>query len=86
VRPALTRDLAGHYGAVLDELAGQFEEFAASLRTVFGAETPVMPLGDLEHFALVRRFLNPSLARRTEDDPASQFDPALFGQEPFWAL
>ncbi len=80
----LMRDLAGHYGAVLDELAGQFEEFAASLRTVFGAETPVMPLGDLEHFALVRRFLNPSLARRTEDDPASQFDPALSLQEGCW--
>jgi len=73
-----------HYGAVLDELAGQFEEFGESLRTVFGPETPVQPLDDVEHHALIRRFLNPSLVRRNEADPAAGFDPALSIQENCW--
>lgn len=74
----------GSYGAILEELAGQFEEFAATLRSTFGAETPVHPLGDVEHFALVRQFLNPGLARRTDDTPADLFDPALSLQEACW--
>lgn len=74
----------GHYEAVLRELAGQFEEFGGSLRSVFGPETPVYPLGDLEHFALIRRFLNPSLGRRNDDDSAEVFDPTLSVQENCW--
>lgn len=72
-----------HYRTVLAELAGQFEEFAETLRTVFGPETPVQPLGDVEHYALIRRFLNPSLARRAED-LTTGFDPALSIQENCW--
>ncbi len=75
---------AEHYGAVLQELAGQFEEFAGALRGIFGPETPVQPLGDVEHFALIRRFLNPGLARRSEDEPAAVFDPARTIQENCW--
>jgi len=79
-----TGSLGDHYGAVLQELAGQFEEFAGTLRTVFGPETPVHPMDDVEHGACLRRFLNPSLARRTADDPGDLFDPALTIQENCW--
>lgn len=79
-----TGSLGDHYGAVLQELAGQFEEFAVTLRTAFGPETPVHPMDDAEHCACVRRFLNPSLARRTADDSAGLFDPALTIQENCW--
>jgi hypothetical protein len=83
--PHHTRDgYADHYGTVLRELASQFEEFAASLRNVFGSDTPVAPLDDTEHFALIRRFLNPSLARRNEEEAAATFDPALTIQENCW--
>jgi len=79
-----TAGFSDHYDAVLQELAGQFEEFAASLRNVFGPETPVQPLDDIEHFALFRRFLNPSLSRRNDDDPVAAFDPGLTIQENCW--
>lgn len=69
-----------HYDAVLQEAAGQFEEFATTLRTVFGPETPVISLDDGEHYALIRRFLNPGWAARTED-PRAGFDPVLSIQE-----
>lgn len=74
--------LEEHYGTVLQELAGQFEEFAATLRTIFGAETPVRAMDDAEHCACVRRFLNPSLVRRGEQELA--FDPAMSLQENCW--
>ncbi|MBC7368980.1 MAG: hypothetical protein H7343_19580, partial [Undibacterium sp.] len=76
--------LREHYAAVLQELAGQFEEFASTLRTVFGPETPVHPMDDAEHCACLRRFLNPSHARRTADAPAELFDPELTMQENCW--
>ncbi len=76
--------LREHYDAVLQELAGQFEEFASTLHTVFGPETPVHPMDDAEHCACLRRFLNPSHARRTADAPAELFDPELTMQENCW--
>jgi len=79
-----TDDLGDHYVAVLQELAGQFEEFASTLRSVFGPETPVHPMDDIEHHACLLRFLNPGLARRTADNPADRFDPALTIQENCW--
>jgi hypothetical protein len=86
IKPVIGRgsDRSALYGAVLRELAGQFEEFANSLRAVFGAETAVLPLGDIEHFVLIRRFLNPSMARRTDDAPAEAFDPSRSIQEACW--
>lgn len=81
-RPLRSRDaLSKHYGVVVQEFKAQFEEFASTLRTVFGPETPVLPMNDVEHFACLRRFLNPSLTRRNSDDPARVFDPALSIQE-----
>ncbi len=74
-------ELVEHYGAARREISAQLEEFAATLRTIFGAETPISPMDDFEHFACLRRFLNPSLVPRTEDDPAAVFDPALSIQE-----
>ena len=80
-----TKDgLRDQYGVILQELAGQFEEFAATLRTVFGPETPVRPMEDADHCACLRRFLNPSLARRNADDGAASFDPTLTLQENCW--
>jgi hypothetical protein len=76
--------LRDHYAAVLQELAGQFEEFADTLRAVFGPETPVHSMGDAEHCACLRRFLNPSHARRSTEAPADLFDPELTIQENCW--
>lgn len=81
---AMRGGLLGQYEAVLDEMASQFDEFAQTLRTVFGPETPVTPLDDLGHFECVRRFLNPSLARRNGEDPAGVFDPERSLQENCW--
>jgi hypothetical protein len=79
---AATADgLSQRYSVILRQLEGQFEEFAAALRTIFGPETPVRPMDDVEHFACVRRFLNPSVAGRTNDDPAAVFDPLQSIQE-----
>ena len=80
-----TRDgLEGHYDALFRELAGQFEEFAATLRSVFGPETTVRPMDDLGHFACFQKFLNPDLAAREQGDPAVLFDPSLTIQENCW--
>ncbi|NOT95213.1 MAG: hypothetical protein HOP00_02730 [Nitrospira sp.] len=76
--------LEGHYEALFKELAAQFEEFATTLRSLFGAETAVTPLDEVEHGACLRRFLNPSLAARGQEDVAEQFDPTLSVQENCW--
>ena len=82
---ARTHDgLTTHYAAVLAELSAQFGEFAGTLRTVFGAETLVAPMDDADHCACMRSFLNPSFARRTANDAAGAFDPALTIQENCW--
>ncbi len=72
------------YAALLDELAAQFEEFATTLRSVFGAETAVTPLDEAEHAALLDRFLNPSLAGRGQGTSGAPFDPSLTLQENCW--
>lgn len=76
--------LASHYGSVVAEMCAQFDEFAATLRAIFGNETVVSPMDDGAHCACLRRFLNPSLARRTADDSLGAFDPALTLQENCW--
>ncbi len=76
--------LRDHYAALLDELAAQFEEFSGTLRTIFGPETTVRPMGDEEHFDCLHRFLNPSLDRRLHADPAALFEPAQTIQENCW--
>lgn len=82
---ATTRNgLESRYDAVLQEMAGQFDEFAGTMRTIFGPETPVHAMDDLDHFICLRRFLNPSLARRSEEPPVAMFDPALGVQENCW--
>jgi hypothetical protein len=43
-----------------------------------------LPMDDADHCACVRSFLNPSFARRTTDDAAGAFDPALTIQENCW--
>jgi hypothetical protein len=76
--------LAGHYDALFRELAGQFEEFAGTLRSVFGPETTVRPMDDAAHCACLQKFLSPGRAARDPGDPAVQFDPALTIQENCW--
>lgn len=76
--------LTTHYAAVLAALAVQFEEFAGTLRSVFGAGTIITAMDDAAHCACLRRFLNPSLARRLPDAAAETFDPALTIQENCW--
>ena len=74
----------GHYDALLGELAAQFEEFATTLRGVFGAEAAITPLDEAGHCAVLRRFLNPSLAMRGQEAAAGSFDPSLTLQENCW--
>ena len=76
--------LRSHYDTLLREFSTQFEEFATTLRSVFGPETTVRPMDDRQHFACLQRFLNPSLALRSDDDPAARLDPALTIQENCW--
>jgi hypothetical protein len=86
-RPGPVSGRAGlerHYDRVLEELAHEFEEFAGALRGVFGTETTIEPLGDEEHFACVRRFLNPSVTRRTEENVDALFDAGRSLQENCW--
>lgn len=78
------RAAEGCYDALLGELAAQFEEFATTLRSVFGAETAIMPLDEAGHCAALRRFLNPSLAARGQEAVADSFDPRLTVQENCW--
>ncbi|MBP6505963.1 MAG: hypothetical protein KA257_00230 [Opitutaceae bacterium] len=76
--------LEGHYEILFRELAAQFEEFATTLRSVFGSETAVTPLDAAGHCACLRRFLNPGLAAQTQHDRADQFDPSMSVQENCW--
>lgn len=76
------RGLRRHYGKVLDQMRTQFEEFAATVRGIFGTEITVRPMDDREHCLALWRFLNPGLAGRT--DGPEEFDPALTIQETAW--
>lgn len=76
--------LEASYDALFRELAAQFEEFATTLRSIFGAETTVTPLDEAAHCGCLRRFLNPSLAVHGPTDGTSQFDPFLSVQENCW--
>lgn len=76
--------LEDRYEVLLGELAAQFEEFATTLRSVFGAETAITPLDEAGHGAILRRFLNPSFAMRGQEAGADSFDPGLTVQENCW--
>ncbi|MBL9207346.1 MAG: hypothetical protein JNN01_19860 [Opitutaceae bacterium] len=79
---SLTRDrLAAYYDKVLAQLVGQFAELTDTLRTIFGADTPVTPMDDLAHFTYCAKFLNPSFAERFDLDFTAQFNPTLSVQE-----
>ncbi|MDE3084060.1 MAG: hypothetical protein KGJ37_02430, partial [Verrucomicrobiota bacterium] len=54
--------LEAYYEKLLGQLGGQFEELTGTLRTIFGSDTTVAPMGDAEHFIYFKKFLNPSLA------------------------
>lgn len=77
----LPGSLAAHYERTLGQLRTQFEELTGTLRTIFGADTPVCPMSDTEHFEYVLKFLNPSLGERCDLDVKEQFNPALTIQE-----
>lgn len=76
--------LQTHYERLLAQLRGQFDEFGETLRRLFSPETAVRPMSDLDHFAYVQRFLNPSLSGRADQEPAALFDPTLTLQENCW--
>ena len=76
--------LRARYGALVAELQAQFEEFAATLRTVFHGEATVRPMDDHEHHGMVRDFLNPGLALRQEETTDRGFDPSMTLQEQCW--
>lgn len=73
--------LLDRYRGLLRQLQAQFEEFAGAVRTIFGPDTPVRPMGDADHCACLHRFLNPGLAQR---DTAAPCDPGLTIQENCW--
>lgn len=76
-----TRSLAAYYDRILGQLRSQYDELTGTLRTIFGADTPVSPMGDAEHFEYVLKFLNPSLGERHDLEIKNQFNPALTIQE-----
>ena len=76
--------LSAYYDKILAELRTRFEEITGTLKTLFGTDTTVAPMGDQEHFAYFLKFLNPSLAERFDVDYAAQFNPALTIQENCW--
>jgi hypothetical protein len=78
-----TRDgLRRDYGQVLEQMRTQMDEFAATVRSLFGSEAQLRPLGDREHLACLWRYLNPGLAAKA--DPPAVIDPALTIQEAAW--
>ncbi len=79
----LTGGLKSHYKAILGELAGQFADFADTLRTIFHGEAVIRPMDDNEHCELVREFLNPTLCGWSER-PAPVCDPHATLQEQCW--
>jgi len=76
--------LLRYYEKLLGQLRGQFDELTGTLRTIFGGDTPVTPMGDIEHYVYCKKFLNPSLADRFDVDFEAQFNPALSLQENCW--
>lgn len=84
-RPLASSDALRVYSEkLLAQLRIQFDEVADTLRTVFGPETSVTLMGDLDHFTYYTKFLNPSLAERFDLEVAAQFNPALSIQENCW--
>lgn len=73
-----------HYDRLLGQLRTQYDEQTETLRTIFGADTPVTPMDDLGHFGYFLKFLNPSLAERCEVDSDAQFISKLSIQENCW--
>lgn len=81
----LTRTAVQHcYEKVLAQLRAQFDEITDTLRTIFGADTPIAPMDDLAHFTYYAKFLNPSFADRFDLDFPGQFNPQLSIQENCW--
>lgn len=78
-----TSGLRAHYAAVLGELQSQFDDFAATLRSIFHGEAAVAAMDDETHCTYVRSFLNPTLAHWGERS-APHVDPALTIQEQCW--
>jgi hypothetical protein len=76
--------LREHYAQVLRQLRVRFDEFGHQLAATFGGETAVQAMDDADHFAFVQGFLNPSLAGRSDYEPAAQFDPQRSLQELCW--
>jgi type IV secretion system protein TrbE len=82
--PLTSRAAEAFYDKVIGQLRSQFDELATTLRTIFGADTTVTPMNDLDHFTYCSKFLNPSLAERFDYDFAAQFNPELTMQENCW--
>ncbi|AHF92532.1 hypothetical protein OPIT5_22150 [Opitutaceae bacterium TAV5] len=77
------RGLRAQYRHVLDQIKGQFDEFASTVRGLWAGETTVTPMDDAAHAAFVRRFLNPGLVADRGDVPGTM-DPGLTVQENCW--
>lgn len=75
--------LEAHYRRLIDQLQGEFAEFADSLRRLFSPEAAVRPMDDREHCRFVERFLNPGMTDSITDG-ADRFDPTLSVQENCW--
>lgn len=69
------------YGVLLRQMAAQFEEFANTVRTILGPETPVRLMTDADHYRCYRRILNPGWAHRAGDQGLAGFDPERTLQE-----
>ncbi len=74
--------LREHYAGLIAELRAEFDQFAASLRTIFHGEAVVRLMTDNDHCRFVRDFLNPSLC--DHDALEITCDPKLTLQEQCW--
>jgi type IV secretion system protein TrbE len=65
------KSLIAHYQRTLEQQKADFSELGATLETVFGNGTSVIPMGDEEHFQYYSLFLNPTLSDRQESTTPS---------------
>lgn len=69
------------YEAQLDSLRTHFGERENQMRSILGADTTVAAMGDLEHYAYCKQFLNPSISETFDYDYERSFDERYTIQE-----
>ena len=77
-------NLESYYNKLLGQLVTRFDELTVNLRTLFGSDTTVTPMDDLDHYTYFSKFMNPSLADAFDINFAERFNPRQSIQENCW--